>query len=170
MIHSVPNSVYICYYDHQVTLFYYLGSKGQSQKSSPLVQSSSLVIRHYHSNSHLDLLTSMILYTLHYLCLFLFSSSSFFSRWETTSRVANEVIVTYESKWMPILTSTLGPTALHPLRRMWCKLQVKKKKKKTFKNTPTHSFGQINWVDSYVKKSLLAVGAGTCLQSSALTT
>jgi len=128
MIHSVPNSVYICYYDHQVSLFYYLGSKGQFQKSSTLVQSSSLVIRHYHSNSHLDLLTLMILYMLHYLCLFLFSSSSFFSIWETTSRVANEVIV--KSKWMPILTSTPGPTALHPLRRMWCKLQVKKKQKK----------------------------------------
>jgi len=80
MIHSVPNSVYICYYDHQVSLFYYLGSKGQSQKSSTLVQSSSLVIRHYHSNSHLDLLTLMILcYTI---CACSYSVAVVFSQYE----------------------------------------------------------------------------------------
>ena len=39
----------------------------------------------------------------------------FFVR-ETTSRVANEV--TGNSNWMLILTSTAGPTALHPLWRM----------------------------------------------------
>ena len=52
-------------------------------------------------------------------------------------RVANEVTGT--SNCMLILTSTPGPTALHPLRRMRCELyQVKS----TFKNTPTHFRGR----------------------------
>jgi len=41
---------------------------------------------------------------------------------ETTCKVANEVA--RNSNWMLILTSTLGPMALHPLWRMRCKLQA----------------------------------------------